>query len=99
MLEVNPEKRISMRKIWQQPLLQKYDYLDNLRDNGGQPPEIDKDHQCDQVPQEEIDVQLLRQLKSLWHTYSEKYLSLKLTSPEYVETISKSLFKQSFSKE
>ena len=58
MIEVNPEKRISVRKIWQHPLLRKYDYLDNLNDNGGQPPEIDNNPQSDSVPRDEIDMQL-----------------------------------------
>lgn len=82
MIEVNPEKRISVRKIWQHPLLRKYDYLDNLNDNGGQPPEIDNNPQSDSVPRDEIDMQLVRQLKSLWHTYTEKFLVTKLSSPE-----------------
>lgn len=93
MIEVDPEKRISIKKIWKHPLMRKYDYLDNLQENGGQPPGIDSDHKCDQIHPEDLDMQLLRQLKSLWHTYSEKFLAMKLTCPEYVEVPSISLFR------
>ena len=82
MIEVNPEKRISIKKIWQHPLLRKYDYLDTLNANGGLPPQIDTNRQADPVAREDVDMQLVRQLKSLWHTYSEKFLIMKLASPE-----------------
>ncbi len=88
MIEVDPEKRISIRDIWKQPLLRKYDYLDDLTENGGQPPGIDRKRLCDKVHVEDLDTQILRQLKSMWHTYSEKYLTMKLTSPEYVAILS-----------
>ncbi|RYP06853.1 hypothetical protein DL764_002901 [Monosporascus ibericus] len=82
MIEVDPERRISMKKIWKHPLIRKYDYVDDLNDNGGQPREIGRNGQCDQVQPEELDMQIVRQLKSMWHTYSEKYLAMKLTNPE-----------------
>ncbi|KAI1080255.1 hypothetical protein F5B20DRAFT_589687 [Whalleya microplaca] len=82
MLQTDPDKRITIRKIWQHPLLRKYDYLDDLND-GVEPQEnIRRNAQCKPVPSEDVDLQILRQLKSVWHTFTERQLSSKLSSPE-----------------
>lgn len=82
MLQVNPDRRITLREIWRHPLVQKYSYLDNYGDNNGQPPDIRKGFQYNPVPRQDIDPQLLRQLRSMWHMFSEQDLALKLTCEE-----------------
>lgn len=83
MLQVNPDRRISLKDIWRHPLVQKYSYLDNYGENNGQPPDIRKGFQYSPVPREEIDFQLLRQLRSMWHMFSEEDLAMKLSCKEY----------------
>ncbi|KAG5983454.1 hypothetical protein E4U55_008108 [Claviceps digitariae] len=82
MLQVNPDRRITIRDIWRHPLVQKYSYLDDFGDNTGQLPDTRKGFQYSPVPREEIDPQLLRQLRSMWHMFSEQDLALKLTCEE-----------------
>ncbi|KAH7176559.1 hypothetical protein EDB81DRAFT_42834 [Dactylonectria macrodidyma] len=79
MLQVNPDRRITLKDIWQHPVIQKYAYLDNLGDTNGQPPDTRKGFQYTPVPLEDLDSQLLRQLRSMWHMFSESDLQLKLT--------------------
>ncbi|KPM40422.1 hypothetical protein AK830_g6159 [Neonectria ditissima] len=79
MLQVNPDRRITLKEIWKHPLIQKYAYLDNLGDTNGQPPDTRKGFQYTAVPLQDVDPQLLRQLRSMWHMFSESDLKLKLT--------------------
>ncbi|KXJ94003.1 kinase-like domain-containing protein [Microdochium bolleyi] len=82
MLQVDPKDRISIRKIWKHPLVVKYAHFDRFDENGGQIQSIPKAVQCRPVAPEEVDLQTLRQLKSMWHTFPERELHLKLISPE-----------------
>ncbi|KAI9163272.1 putative serine/threonine-protein kinase HSL1 [Paramyrothecium foliicola] len=82
MLQVNPDRRISLKQIWRHPLVQKYSYLDDLGDNSGQPPDTRKGFQYTPVPKQQIDNQLLRQLRSMWHMFSEHDLAMKLSCEE-----------------
>lgn len=82
MLQTNPDRRISLKEIWRHPLVQKYGYLDNLGDNSGQPPDTRKGFQYAPVPRQSLDPQLIRQLRSMWHMFSEQDLALKLTCEE-----------------
>ncbi|KAI0419039.1 hypothetical protein F5X98DRAFT_362741 [Xylaria grammica] len=79
MLTVDPVKRISIRKIWQHPLVRKYDDLDNLND-GGRILDSRASDKSRPVPPEELDLQILRQLKSMWHTFSEKQIAMQLSN-------------------
>ncbi|KAI1658784.1 Pkinase-domain-containing protein [Daldinia decipiens] len=81
LLTLNPDERISIREIWQHPLLRRYDYLDKLN-NGDRAHGYTRDARYDPVPADELDMQTLRQLKSVWHTFDEKQLASKLVSPE-----------------
>lgn len=81
LLTLNPDERISIREIWQHPLLRRYDYLDKLN-NGDRTHDYTRDARYDPVPADELDMQTLRQLKSVWHTFDEKQLASKLVSPE-----------------
>ena len=84
MLQVNPDRRISLKEIWRHPLIQNYSYLDNFGDITGQLPDTRKGFQYTPVPRNEIDGQLLRQLRSMWHQFSEGDLALGLSSEEWV---------------
>lgn len=80
MLQVNPERRINLQDIWNHPLVQKYSYQDEFGDLSSQL--LGKGFKYDPVPRNDIDPQLLRQLRSMWHMFSEQELSLKLTCDE-----------------
>lgn len=82
MLQTNPDRRITLKEIWNHPLVRKYDYLDTYGENNGLPPDIRKGFQYTPVPLSDIDNQLLRQLRSMWHMFSEQDLALKLTCEE-----------------
>ncbi|KAK5626846.1 hypothetical protein RRF57_002562 [Xylaria bambusicola] len=80
MLTVDPAKRISIRHIWQHPFMLKYEDLNSLN-NGSLTPECRASDKSRPVPPEELDLQILRQLKSMWHTFSEKQIAMQLTNP------------------
>ncbi|KAJ6443984.1 CAMK/CAMKL/GIN4 protein kinase [Purpureocillium lavendulum] len=82
MLQVNPDRRITLKEIWRHPLVQKYNYTDDFGDITGQLPDTRKGFQYSPVLRSEIDPQLLRQLRSMWHMFSEQDLVLKLTCDE-----------------
>lgn len=82
MLQTNPDNRITLREIWRHPLVQKYSYLDDLGENSGQPPDIRKGFQYAPVPRQSLDPQLIRQLRSMWHMFTEQQLAQKLTCDE-----------------
>lgn len=82
-LVVDPKKRITSDQLWQHELIRKYDHLDDLNEE-----DLKHDHlrsaRYDPVPREEIDMQTLRQLKSVWHTFTEAQIAARLVNPEYV---------------
>ncbi|KAI0403818.1 hypothetical protein F4802DRAFT_271261 [Xylaria palmicola] len=81
MLTVDPLKRISIPKIWQHPLVRKYDDLDDLS-NVVQVLGSRASDKSRPVPLEELDLQILRQLKSMWHTFSEKQIAMQLANTQ-----------------
>ncbi|KAI0506149.1 hypothetical protein F5B22DRAFT_474181 [Xylaria bambusicola] len=80
MLTVDPAKRISIRKIWQHPFMLKYEDLNSLNTDSPAP-DCRASDRARPVPPEEVDLQILRQLKSMWHTFSEKQIAMQLTNP------------------
>jgi serine/threonine protein kinase len=83
MLQLDPRDRITISQIWRHPLLRKYEYLDNysggidprspnLRDYNGRPV----------LRRSDIDRELLRHLKSLWHHFEEAQLIQLLLNDE-----------------
>ncbi|CAK7268246.1 serine/threonine-protein kinase gin4 [Sporothrix epigloea] len=82
-LQTEPEVRIAMNRMWQHPLIWKYGYLDDLGTNG-----TDGQGQGGRVKQvtpldlTNIDTQIFRQLRSMWHTLREDDLVAKLVSNE-----------------
>ncbi|KAI0476178.1 hypothetical protein GGR56DRAFT_458285 [Xylariaceae sp. FL0804] len=83
MLTVDPARRITISNIWRHPLVRKYGDLDDLHDeNEDNRLRQWRTGQCEPVPPEELDMQTLRQLKSMYHTFSEKHIAMQLMSPE-----------------
>lgn len=82
MLQVNPKDRITLPQIWKHPLLKKYNHLDNL--GGGNFPQSPSLKQCDRTALKRSDIskELVRNLRSLWHTLSEDQLMNALLSNE-----------------
>ncbi|KAH8662343.1 hypothetical protein BX600DRAFT_318272 [Xylariales sp. PMI_506] len=85
MLNPEPEERITIAQIWKHEFIVYYDSLDDL--NGKRYDddldEIRKHGRSTKLLPEDIDVQTLRQLKSMWHMYTEKELAMKLISNEH----------------
>ncbi|KAI0874515.1 hypothetical protein GGS24DRAFT_335483 [Hypoxylon argillaceum] len=81
MLTVDPAKRIPIRKIWKHPLIRKYDDLDDLND-GGPALSFQASDKSKPIPPDELDMQILRQLKSMWHTFSEKQIAMQLSNTQ-----------------
>lgn len=82
MLQVNPDRRITLQDVWRHPLVRKYAYLDDLGEGNSQLPESQKGFQYTPLSPHEIDNQLLRQLRSMWHMFTEEDLARKLSSDE-----------------
>ena len=82
MLQVNPDVRISLTDVWQHPLVKKYAHLDNFGGTDGQPPDVRKSLQYTPILRQDVDPQLLRQMRSLWHMFSEQDIAMKLTCDE-----------------
>jgi serine/threonine-protein kinase HSL1, negative regulator of Swe1 kinase len=72
-----PAHRITMKQMWRHALMKKYDYLDEYQRWGGQSQDALRNMSTMPIP-EEIDVQILRQLKAVWHSYSESDIEEKL---------------------
>lgn len=73
-----PAHRITMKQMWRHALLKKYEYLDEYHKwDSGQSQNALRDMATAPIP-EETDIQILRQMKALWHTYSEVALQEKL---------------------
>lgn len=86
-LQPDPRRRMSIKQMWSHPLIQKYAYLDSLDDNGqryiGPPiPLTIKDCGTQMQNKEEVDRELLRNLRNLWHRATEKELLEKLLNEE-----------------
>ena len=82
-LVVNPATRMSIARMWRHALMVRYDYLDNLGGfNLGQPAGLQRRSELRSVPVPPgtTDAQLLRQLRSLFHSFSDEELESRLAS-------------------
>ena len=84
-----PEKRISMDEIWEHPLLHKYDkefgYEGDLAKKDawiGPTPTLDE---WTVTREEDIDKDIIRNMRTLWHSVPQPVLIKKLLSREYVQ--------------
>lgn len=84
MLQVNPDNRISLREMWRHPLIVKYDYLDDLGARSGYPLDIREGFHYTPLTTHQVDAHLVRQLRSLWHTFEEKQIEQMLIDNSYV---------------
>ncbi|KAF8859414.1 Pkinase-domain-containing protein [Acephala macrosclerotiorum] len=82
MLCVNPKDRITIPQIWRHPLVSSYDYLDDLgRGNYPQSPSA-KEFGHPVSRRSDICKDLVRQLRSMWHTLTEEQLIEALLNDE-----------------
>lgn len=86
-LQVDPRRRIPIEHMWSHHLLKKYDHLDALADGGhryiGPPAPLTIKDCGPRIKQRtEIDRELLRNLRNLWHRVTEEELMEKLLSDE-----------------
>jgi serine/threonine protein kinase len=81
-LQVNPRDRITMSQIWRHAAIRKYDYLDNY--GGGYIPlsPTAKDYGRPVLRRGDINRELLRHLRSMWHRLTEQQLKDALLSNE-----------------
>ena len=77
-LVVNPMQRITMKQMWRHPLIKKYDYVDDYQQSDGQPQDVLRNADIGPIPENRVDPQILRQLKSMWHSLSEAQIKEKL---------------------
>ncbi|KAK3500662.1 hypothetical protein B0T13DRAFT_398565 [Neurospora crassa] len=77
-LVVNPLQRITMKQMWKHPLIKKYDYVDDYQQSDGQPQDVLRNADIGPIPEKEVDPQILRQLKAMWHAFSEAQIKEKL---------------------
>ncbi|EKD14605.1 uncharacterized protein L3040_000129 [Drepanopeziza brunnea f. sp. 'multigermtubi'] len=73
MLQVNPKNRIQMSQIWKHPLLKKYDYLDNFGRTAYLQSPSPNDYAIS-MGHKDINKELLRNLRSMWHMYTEQQI-------------------------
>lgn len=86
-LQPDPHRRMSIKHMWNHPLVKKYAHLDSLDENGeshtGPPAGLTIQDCGPRIKQRsDIDGELLRNLHDLWHGASEDELSQKLLSDE-----------------
>lgn len=83
----NPKKRITMDEVWDHPLLHKYD-----KEWGFDGPEGTKEAAVGEIPKidewrvnriQDIDREILRNMRTLWHSEPEQSLIQKLLNNDY----------------
>lgn len=87
MLQPDPKDRIKIKRMWQHPLLRKWEHLDCTADNEGHyigPAPPLTVHDCGKPirTKADIDREILRGLRSLWHAATEIELVQSLLSDE-----------------
>lgn len=77
MLQVDPEKRLKMPEIMRHPWFTKYGQLTATNPSGPGAAMLGTEQQ---LQESEIDIELLRNLKSLWPEYSTRHIVKSLTT-------------------
>ena len=85
MLQYDPRQRIPMKKMWEHPLLRRYESLDPLDANGNPyigPPSPLTIIDCGPPirNRKDLDRELLRNLQNLWHGVPAEEVTQKLLS-------------------
>jgi serine/threonine protein kinase len=89
-LQKRPEDRITMLEMWSHPLLKKYEKLHQAMANhyiGPPPPLSAQDCGPLVTNRHDIDLDLLRNLQTLWHDVKPDALIERLLKPEYVKIL------------
>lgn len=82
-LRLSPSERPTIKQIWRHPLVRKYDYLDNLNITRKNHISLSVEERCRPLERpSDIDGDLLRHLRSMWHMFNEEELIRKLLSKE-----------------
>lgn len=81
MLQIDPRRRIPIDNIWQHPLMRKYAYLD---DYGRISSNVERLRDCGRPVsrKSDIDKDLLRHLRSMWHSLEEAQIVKLLLNEE-----------------
>ncbi|KAK9423561.1 hypothetical protein SUNI508_04042 [Seiridium unicorne] len=84
MLKPNPAERITLSQIWQHDLIVSYNHIDDLngKRHDDNLDDIRKYGRSTRLAPQDIDMQTLRQLQSMWHMFTEKQLASKLINDE-----------------
>lgn len=79
-LVTEPDKRISIREMWDHPLIKKYDKLPGFEQHRRQPVDMRARSKDTPINARDIDPQILRPLRAMWHSADEKEIKSKLLS-------------------
>lgn len=79
-LVTEPDKRISIREMWEHPLIRKYDKLPGFEQHRRQPVDMRARSKDAPISARDIDPQILRPLRAMWHSADEKEIKSKLSS-------------------
>lgn len=77
-LVTEPDKRISIREMWEHPLIRKYDKLPGFEQHRRQPVDMRARSKDTPINARDIDPQILRPLRAMWHSADEKEIKSKL---------------------
>lgn len=81
-LQVNPDKRMSVREMWQHPYITRYDNHPSFQNQRVQAANIRKNKRFDAIDPEDLNPDVFRQLHAMWHALSDKELTAKLIGKE-----------------
>ncbi|KAJ0123371.1 BR serine/threonine-protein kinase [Diaporthe amygdali] len=84
-LVTEPDKRISIREMWDHPLIKKYDRIRGFEEHRKQPVDMRTRSKDAPINIRDIDPQILRQLRAMWHSVDEKEIKSKLLSKGFNE--------------
>lgn len=79
-LVTDPDKRISIREMWDHPLIKKYDRFPGFEQHRKQPVDMRARSKDAPINFRDIDPQILRPLRAMWHSADEKEIKSKLLS-------------------
>lgn len=79
-LVTDPEKRISLQDMWDHPLIAKYDSQPGFENTRRKPIDWKARSKDAPINSRDIDPQILRQLRAMWHSSGVDDIKAKLTS-------------------
>lgn len=79
-LVTDPDKRISIREMWDHPLIKKYDKFPESEQCRRQPVDMRARSKDGPINPRDIDPQIMRPLRAMWHSADEKEIKSKLLS-------------------